>query len=284
MSEIEPIPPALQALYAEERAAPVAGPAAREQIRRRVLATIGALREAAAVAPHPPALGAPPAAPLPQILWGTQARADARGAPVVSWSAEERAAARRLFEQTHHAVTRFFANKVEGEVLDDLVQNTYLSYFGQLARLRGLPIGPTLLRIAHHVLMDHLRRRSRFVAQRDRERVDVERLIATDSPAEPFARSAAKEEHRSLLAALRRLPIKLQIVIELHYWEALNVREIAEVIRQPLGTVKTRLRDARAQLRNQLTRGDLPRELQQAALETLEGWADRVRTRVRDAS
>jgi hypothetical protein len=38
---IEPRAPALQALYDDERAAPVAGPEERARIRARVLATLG---------------------------------------------------------------------------------------------------------------------------------------------------------------------------------------------------------------------------------------------------
>lgn len=41
MSSLAPLPPALQALFEDERAAPVAGPEERARIRARVLATLG---------------------------------------------------------------------------------------------------------------------------------------------------------------------------------------------------------------------------------------------------
>jgi RNA polymerase sigma-70 factor (ECF subfamily) len=48
--------------------------------------------------------------------------------------------------------------------------------------------------------------------------------------------------------ALRRLPVELQVVVELHYWEEQSTAEMAEVLEVPQGTVKSRLRRAREQL------------------------------------
>ena len=50
------------------------------------------------------------------------------------------------------------------------------------------------------------------------------------------------------LDAVRRLPDALREVVLLHYYADLPVAEIARVVRRPVGTVKRRLFDARAQL------------------------------------
>ena len=50
------------------------------------------------------------------------------------------------------------------------------------------------------------------------------------------------------LDAVRRLPEPLREVVLLHYYADLPVAEIARVVRRPVGTVKRRLFDARAQL------------------------------------
>jgi RNA polymerase sigma-70 factor (ECF subfamily) len=50
------------------------------------------------------------------------------------------------------------------------------------------------------------------------------------------------------LDAVRRLPDPLREVVMLHYYADLPVAEIARVVRRPVGTVKRRLHDARAQL------------------------------------
>jgi RNA polymerase sigma-70 factor (ECF subfamily) len=52
----------------------------------------------------------------------------------------------------------------------------------------------------------------------------------------------------STIDAVRRLPDALRQVVLLHYWADLPVREVAQVVRRPEGTVKRRLHEARAQL------------------------------------
>lgn len=51
-----------------------------------------------------------------------------------------------------------------------------------------------------------------------------------------------------LLRAMESIPMDQRIVIEMHYWEALDSREISEVLRVPQSTVTTRLSRARARL------------------------------------
>ena len=53
---------------------------------------------------------------------------------------------------------------------------------------------------------------------------------------------------RLLLRALRSIPLDLQIAIELHYWEGMSGRELAEVLEIPEGTVRSRLRRAQEAL------------------------------------
>ncbi|MEZ4372915.1 MAG: sigma-70 family RNA polymerase sigma factor [Polyangiaceae bacterium] len=47
-----------------------------------------------------------------------------------------------------------------------------------------------------------------------------------------------------LVEALQRLPLDLQMAIELYYWEELSVAELAEALEIPAGTVKSRLHRA----------------------------------------
>ena len=56
--------------------------------------------------------------------------------------------------------------------------------------------------------------------------------------------------------ALRHLPLDLQVVVELHYWEEHSTAQIATVLEVPQGTVKSRLRRARALLENLLDAQD----------------------------
>jgi RNA polymerase sigma-70 factor, ECF subfamily len=56
------------------------------------------------------------------------------------------------------------------------------------------------------------------------------------------------EPDTGLLDAVRRLPERLRVVVALHYYADLPVADVARVVGKPVGTVKSRLHDARAAL------------------------------------
>lgn len=61
-----------------------------------------------------------------------------------------------------------------------------------------------------------------------------------------------RAEQRLLVAALQRIPLDLQMAIELYYWEELSVAELATALEIPPGTVKSRLHRARELLRQEM--------------------------------
>ena len=161
----------------------------------------------------------------------------------------------------------------------DLVQKTFLACLRSSTNFRGASSFRTyLLGIAHHTLVDHFRDASRRAARDHEGEIEVDDLIIADSFADPDAVVARKQEHRLLLAALRRLPFAVQVVLELRYWESLNDREIAEVLGAPLGTIKTRLRDGHIRLRRELARSEVSPELLRSTMDTLDQWSQRVRS------
>ena len=82
------------------------------------------------------------------------------------------------------------------------------------------------------------------------------------------------------LEAMRRVPLDLQIALELHYWEDMTTAELAEVLEIPQGTVKSRLRRGREALQAELARLTNDPALRDVALGGVETWAKEIRALV----
>ncbi len=199
---------------------------------------------------------------------------DARDEDLLSmWGQGSTKAGQTLFERHYDAVRRYFRNKVPAAATRDLIQETFLACLETCERFRRHSSFRTyLLGIAHHVMVDYLRSTSR-----DRDKLDVGELILADLYLTGEDMIAAKRERRALLRALRSLRFPLQVVLELRYWESMSDVQIAEVLDEPLGTIKTRLRAGRLALEEQLTRCSGSDEELRTTLDSLQRWASRVR-------
>ena len=191
-----------------------------------------------------------------------------------AWRGGDLSAGSELFRRHVAVVSRFFANKV-GDEREDLIQRTFLACIESRDRIRsGSTFGAYVLRIARSKLHDHFR------ARRGKEFDTLATSIAHlgDTPSQLLFRG---ERDRLLSAALRAVPIDLQITLELFYWERMSVQELAEVLGIAPGTVKSRLHDARHRLREQLVAlvgGAKPMAL--PSDEDLDEWIGSMRTRI----
>lgn len=110
-----------------------------------------------------------------------------------------------------------------------------------------------LISIAHHQCIDELRRRRvRPVMQLADEGL-VSDLASADDPVE--AAQYAFDQAR-VRTALRQIPAAQRIVIEMAFFEGFTHQEIAARRREPLGTVKTRLRLGMKALKRLLRESD----------------------------
>lgn len=193
---------------------------------------------------------------------------------VDAWRAGDSQAGATLFEQHYDGVARFFRNKVGAPADRDLIQRTFLACFEGFARYRGEASFRTyLFSIAYNLLCKH------FEAQR-RNKIDLLSVSVHDLGDSPSEVVAARSEQRLVLAALRRIPVEYQVLLELHYWEQLTAAEAASALGIPVGTAKTRLRRGRQLLEEQLAAlADSP-SLLTSTIGDLEGWARQLRERV----
>ena len=115
-----------------------------------------------------------------------------------------------------------------------------------------------LLGVAHHHAVDLLRRRQLELRHRagvpagngegGGEGLDAFELVALD--ADPQSRLGALEQRQAVGLALAALPPPQRIPLVLAYYRGLTQAEIATLLAEPLGTIKTRMRLGLQQLRS----------------------------------
>ena len=191
------------------------------------------------------------------------------------WRAGDAASGELLFERHYDGVERFFLNKIR-DAVSDLVQETFARCVASRERIREHEqFRLYLFGIAYRVLTTHLRMRYRGGTE-----LVVDEASIVDLAAGPSTQLAARGERRSLLDALRRIPIDDQVVIELHYWEGLTTDELAEALAIPAGTARGRLQRARARLADIMhERTSSPDDLASTTAQ-LEDWAKECRAQL----
>jgi RNA polymerase sigma factor (sigma-70 family) len=161
-----------------------------------------------------------------------------------AWSEGDNASGNELVRRHFATLYRFFCSKVPHNA-SDLAQTTFLACLEARDRFRGdASFRVFLLAIARRQLFNHYRRSRPETPLIDLAATSVHAL--GESPSRLLAR---QDEQQLTLAAMRRLPLDLQICLELFYWESMKQAEMALVLDIPEGTVKSRLSRARGELR-----------------------------------
>ena len=182
------------------------------------------------------------------------------------WRAGDAEAGQALFERHFDSIYGFFETKCPAEA-DELVQATFLACLRAKNQFRGDSSFRTyLFTIARNELYRVLRTRQRQGTQVDFALSSIAELVST-----PGTRMARNQEHRHLLEALRRLPVEQQTLLELHYWEEMDIAELAKVFDAQAATIRTRLHRARKALRELVEHGAPPQVLE--SLDTMDAWA-----------
>jgi RNA polymerase sigma-70 factor (ECF subfamily) len=144
----------------------------------------------------------------------------------------------------------------------DATQDAFLGAFRGLQTFRGPAPGfkAWLLRVAVNTCYDQLRRRQRrptdsldAIGESPDELSAAERIADPDPGPEQEALSA--EVTRQIELAMDRLPTEQRLTVVLCDVQGLSYEQAALVMSVELGTVKSRLSRARANLRDQLMAG-----------------------------
>jgi RNA polymerase sigma-70 factor (ECF subfamily) len=135
----------------------------------------------------------------------------------------------------------------------DVAQEAFVRAFHSLASFRGQSAFYTwLFRITVNVATDRHRQRGAQARAFGPERVSEEEWARTtpDPGGGPELQAARTEQRERIRSALDALPPKARTIIMLSDVEGLSYREIAEVLNCPIGTVMSRLHNARKRLKS----------------------------------
>lgn len=161
---------------------------------------------------------------------------------------EDRAAFATLFTHFAPRVKAFLMRSGASEtVADEVAQETLLAVWRKAAQFDPQTTGAAawIFTIARNLRIDALRRQSRGVA----EAAAVDLDAFEDERPPPDAALATAQAEQRVRSALSKLSDDQVRVVELSFFEDRAHGEIAQLLKIPLGTVKSRLRLAMGRLR-----------------------------------
>jgi len=129
---------------------------------------------------------------------------------------------------------------------EDIAQDTFVRVWDRLSTYR--PQGTFrgwVCRIASNMTIDALRRQ--------KPTVDIDMLSLTATSGRPEAVALQNERAIAVRSAIIGLPVQTRVALVLREYQDFSYQEIAQTLDIPMGTVKSRLSDARRRLRDALT-------------------------------
>ena len=168
-------------------------------------------------------------------------------------AARDRQALAEYYDQVA-AVLFSTATRILGDAqeAEEVVQDVFVQIWEKAATfdaVLGSPIHWTL-RIARNRAIDRLRSRQRRT--RLAEQLQTNAAVEANTPAATGFSGLGKEELAVIRSAVKALPADQREPIEMAFFGGLTHHEIAEALREPLGTIKARIRRGMLKLRESL--------------------------------
>ena len=133
---------------------------------------------------------------------------------------------------------------------EDAIGNTIVKAFEKLENLKEDKFAGTwLIRILINECYNIQRENSRRLTKEEPLNENTEELQYADHNLDRISKS---EETQKLFECVKSLPLELRIPVILHYIEGYPVKKIALLQEIPEGTVKSRLKKAREELKKML--------------------------------
>ncbi|MCB9073790.1 MAG: RNA polymerase sigma factor [Bdellovibrionaceae bacterium] len=153
---------------------------------------------------------------------------------------DDREAFESLLKKYQAPIRAFFRKMCggDGELSDDLAQETFLKVYRHLSTFQGnSQLLTWIYSIARNVFYEHLRREEKF----------------TELPeSEEMSYTTRSEEKLDIAKCMLQLTPEERLILTMAYAQGLSQTEVSEVLEIPLGTVKTRTLQAKEKLRGLL--------------------------------
>lgn len=170
----------------------------------------------------------------------------------------DREAFNELVEQYQsHVINIAYGMLSDGEDAYDAAQETFVKIYRNIGGFKGKSsLSTWIYRIVANVCNDMLRKRQRSavvvsmsgtVSDEDDREMDI-----TDNAPTPEEMAELNEEQRAVRIAISELSADHREIITLSDIEQLSYEEISEILKCPIGTVKSRLNRARSALKKKL--------------------------------
>jgi RNA polymerase sigma-70 factor, ECF subfamily len=150
----------------------------------------------------------------------------------------------KLYADHQRMVRSVLYQMIGRNSLDDMVQETFIKIWKSYPRFHFLSSEKTwIYRIVVNTAIDYLRK-----AEHKNTRLSMEFIDQIPTPIESFG----DDQQQKVQKALQQLDEAHRVVVVLHYFEELELSEISQILKIPLGTIKSRLFNARQRLKNLL--------------------------------
>jgi RNA polymerase sigma-70 factor (ECF subfamily) len=159
-----------------------------------------------------------------------------------------------LLNRYNVTIYNYCRRMVRGEDARDLAHETFVKAFLSIGSFDETKrFAPWLFRIAHNLVIDHLRKRRAptysLTVDDDGETREVEFADRSLAPDELISR---KEIREAFDAAVDSLETEYKEVLVLRHREGFSYDEIAGILGLPIGTVKVRIHRGREKLKQKL--------------------------------
>lgn len=158
-------------------------------------------------------------------------------------------------DRVYSAVLNYVANRDDAA---DITQDTFVKAYSKLATFNsGSAFYTWLYRIAVNAAIDFIRKRKSRPADSldDNKYTEVGfEPVSHDMSTDPERVVVSSEQAHMLRNAIAKLSDKLRMALVLYDVEGLSQEEVAQVLNVPVGTVKSRVSRARAELKYLLSK------------------------------